>query len=116
MTRKSLCAEWVGLFLFYAMMIFPMIAGAMPIADYKEKMSDEEQWGYLSGGISALTFQYAHDGNQAKSKCVYDWFYKSGHGGKDMVVELLKARLADPSLHVEAIMLAVINKKCGHLD
>jgi len=33
-----------------------------------------------------------------------------------MVIELMKARMADPSLHVEAVMLAVIKKKCGHLD
>jgi len=91
-------------------------AFGMPIADYKEKMSFDERAGFLSGAISALSFQYAYEGKGAKSTCVTDWFYRSGHGSEDMVVELMKARLADPSLHVEAVILAVIKKQCGHLE
>lgn len=116
MRKRRLSAGLISLVALLLMVILAKFSFAMPIADYKEKMTSNEQANFLSGGISALTFQYADDGNRVKSKCVYDWFYKSGKGGEDMVIELMKARMADPSLHVEAVILAVIKKKCGHLD
>lgn len=116
MKHPFLSAAMIGLFPLCMMVtIFPDAFG-MPIADYKEKMSFDERAGYLSGAISALSFQYAYEGKGTKSTCVTNWFYRSGHGSEDMVVELMKARMADPSLHVEAVILAVIKKKCGHLE
>ena len=78
--------------------------------------TSEERANFLSGGISFLSFQYADDGNKAKSQCVYKWFYESDDSTKDIMVVMLKARLTDPTLHVEALILALIDKKCGHLD
>lgn len=116
MQQRWFSARLISLMVLLLMVIPAKFSFAIPIADYKEKMSRDERAGYLTGGISALTFQYADDGNMAKSKCVYDWFYKSDKGGDEMAIELMKARMADPSLHVEAVILAVIKKKCGHLD
>ncbi len=116
MKHPFLSAAMIVLFPLCLMMTLCPNAFGMPIADYKGKMTSDERFNYLSGAISALSFQYGYEEKRAKSKCVTDWFYRSGKGSEDMVVELMKARLADPSLHVEAVILAVIKKKCGHLD
>lgn len=116
MKNSVLSAGIMGLAMLYAILMIPSSVLGMPISDYKEKMSFDERASYFSGGISALSFQYFYEGKRAKSKCVYEWYYKDDNAIKDITVAMVRARLADPSRHIETVMIELIEAKCGHLD
>jgi len=64
MRKRQFSAGLISLVALLLMVIPAKFSLAMPIADYKEKMTSNEQANFLSGGISVLTFQYADDGNR----------------------------------------------------
>jgi hypothetical protein len=95
---------------------------AMHVSDF-ERMTTGSRADYLSGAVSMMAFNYAANDQQAAAACIFDWFFKGvpdatgrrapAKGPQDLSIEIAKASRSDPNLHVEEIVLGMVEKTCS---
>lgn len=84
-------------------------AMALTAQDVMQKMSTTERFGYLTGLVDMLSYQYVLAGDRKRAKCITAKFYDD----KAMQSRIFKVFERYPDKAPEGIMVLLMNKACG---
>lgn len=87
-------------------------ASALTADDVLNKMSAEEQSGYLAGVVGGLAYaRFLRDRpDETSMSCVYNWFYTGEIDRHREINQWLERHLDKP---VEPLLYVLIKKECG---
>lgn len=63
----------------------PSPAGAITAGDVMDKMTEPEAAEYTAGAIDMAMYLYGKNGDDAKAKCILNWFYQDNTSAKEVV-------------------------------
>ena len=84
-------------------------AMAITAEDVLEKMSKDQQFGYLTGLIDMLAYKELLEGDKPYAQCLSDAFYKD----KTMSERIFSSLRAYPDKAPEGIIYLLMMKACG---
>lgn len=88
-------------------------ASALTGKEVTEKMSQDQQFGYLAGLVDMSVFQAAMSGNGARSNCIYEAFYKNVAKDSSPWRRIDAALREHPDKRAESIVHLLLLKICG---
>lgn len=63
---------------------------------------------YLMGSVDMLSYMEYVNGNDARGKCIYDWYYKT-EGSKEKIYGYLERY---PDKYPESILIVLAERSC----
>lgn len=88
--------------------LLPSEANAISAGDVVGKMSEDQQYGYLTGAVDMVIFLHSSKGEGERAECIMNWFYRDDTSAKEVigVFHNYKDKPAIGLLHV------LINRHC----
>lgn len=88
--------------------LFPSERKAITAGDVVDKMSEDQQYGYLTGAVDMVIFLHSSNGEGDRAECILNWFYRDDASAKEIVAVFhnYKDKPAIGILHV------LINRHC----
>lgn len=83
---------------------------AIDASDVMQKMTEKERFGYLTGLVDMLSYQYVLAGNADRARCISDAFYKKPEDMSRTVVETFAKH---PDKPAEGLIVVLMNRACG---
>jgi hypothetical protein len=84
-------------------------AAAIDAADVMDKMNGDQRSSFLSGAVDMASYLYAVNGNQGKSQCAVEWFFRQ----KDSLREVHAFLDAHKDKDAVALVSILIDRHCG---
>ncbi len=110
-SENQIARNVVAGFLLYA--ISATSAFAITAKDVTEKMSKEEQKGYLTGLIDMRMFDAAQSGDANLPRCIHDAYYRDIGRDGDAWSRLYDAFARFPEKDAPTIVFLLVKKSCG---
>lgn len=88
--------------------LLPSEGRAISAGDVVDKMSEDQQYGYLTGAVDMVIFLHSSNGEGDRAECIMNWFYRDNTSAKEVVAVFhnYKDKPAIGLLHV------LINRHC----
>jgi hypothetical protein len=85
-------------------------ANAVTAKDVLEKMTEKERFGYVTGLVDMLSYQFVLAGNRERAECVTKAFYSNAEDTWRSVVSTFQ-KFEDKS--PEGLIVVLMNRSCG---
>ena len=110
MAQPPKFAALAALTLLSVFLLIPGRAHAASAGDYVEKMSTDQQFNYASGAIDMLAYDLSKSDQGDKTKCLYDWFYRSDGKSHTQILAIFEKH---PELPAVGILRVLAKRQCG---
>jgi hypothetical protein len=88
----------------------PSAALAITAKDVMEKMTDKERFGYVTGLVDMLSYQFVLAGNRTRAECISKAFYGDTEATWKLLVSTFE-KFSDKA--PEGLVVVLMNRACG---